>query len=338
MNYHHVVPPTRLGLKSSSATSGNQSTVVIFVHMRKHAGTSIRRTFESQHTWQLLPYCLPWPTAIQPALRSNASLTHHWFLELHCNNHFPRVASMLTAARETLVAAGRGPAHHLSFTVLRNPVDLTLSEHNFFGRHAFSHAAWVRAHPEDFLFSPYHLNLPRKKEHATRSLRDSDCSDYKSAALRALEPFDHVAFVEEPKSMDWIANVARIPDGAANATALGALSAIPLQNVACKYCHGDRGDDAGTSGAPKATTGPHAQADGSHLLRWNNESITVAKLRELASRENRCSIQVYRAIKAATRREMQMVVAPRAGGEDERGTWAESWRVGAMPAAPTRAQ
>ena len=27
---------------------------MVFVHMRKHAGTSIRRMFQSQGTWQLL--------------------------------------------------------------------------------------------------------------------------------------------------------------------------------------------------------------------------------------------------------------------------------------------
>ena len=279
MNYHSVVQPTRVGLAASSSTPIKETTFVVFVHMRKHAGTSIRRMFQSQGTWQLLPYCLPWPDAVQRALRSNSTSTRHMFLELHCHTYLPKFANMINASRKTLATAGHSPLRVMSFTVLRNPIDLILSEHNFFGRHAFSHSEWVRTHPEDFLYSPYHLNLRRGKDNPQHSLDRDACAAYEKAALHALEPFDHVAFVEEPSSMQWIAELAKVPDDHRNTTGFGAFMEVPFQNAACKYCH-------------------DGNSNGNTVLRWNNESITLGKLRELAARENRCSMRVYETIRA----------------------------------------
>lgn len=154
----------------------------------------------------------------------------------------------------------------------------------------FTHRAWIRAQPEAFLFSKSFLSLPPpggllrcgRDEHWP-CLNATQCDEYTGRALEALQPFDHVAFVEEPESFRPILRLAHLPyDG----TGPKPTDQLAHTNLACKYCHSGAMNDT-TRGVNENVT-----------LTSGNESISLRDVRELATRANACSLRAYEAIKA----------------------------------------
>lgn len=304
-SYNQAILPARIVNQSNGST-----TLVVFVHLRKSAGTAIRLVFERQRTWLLLPYCLSRSAAVKRALQASAKASF-LFMELHCNNPLPNVGRAINQTRAQLLAFGRHPLKVISFVVLRNPVDLTLSEHKYFGLSRHSHTAWVHAHGEAFLHSHSYLHLPRSRparsvsSHGNISdLEAALCDTHVREAMRSLADLDFVGFVESPASLRRIAALATLPDRvavdgrAAMVWAADVLSTripppradevppIPRKNAVCRYCHGDGGEGRREPRVLK----PLAPTT---LLRWGNETVSVAALRALAARSNRCSLRVY---------------------------------------------
>ena len=294
-----VKQPSR-ALRCASPDHPNATTIAVFFHMRKCAGTSLRLVFDRQESWQLLPYCTSPAMAIDRGLRAPHPFM---LLELHCSPHLHDAGQVLEASRQQLAAAGRNPLRIFSFTVLRHPVDLLLSEHKYFGLTRQAHAAWVRAHAEDFLFSKRFLGLRRPAHWSHRicmnsgiadrvpCLNDTECRGLEEIVLHKLAVIDHLAFMENASSFHPITRMSRLPD-ANGGEVLGELPPVPRKNAVCRYCHGAR---------PATALSRRQRVANTTVLTWQrgneSQSITVAALRALANRANRCSVRIYTAIR-----------------------------------------
>ena len=119
----------------------NRTTVVLFIHLRKCAGTSVRELFGRRGLWGLLPYCASEDRVIRGMARMQPP-DPYLFWEDHCNFFGSNLPHTINATR------------HLpwrprvwSFILLRHPVNLTLSYHNYFNPNS-SLEAWTRNHSE----------------------------------------------------------------------------------------------------------------------------------------------------------------------------------------------
>lgn len=307
---YHATPPAAIYRR-------NRTTLAVFVHFRKCVGTSVRSLFERAAHWLLLPFCMPLPTSVTRGLRV-APDARFVFLELHCTTYAPHFSGAMQRSRKLIEradanAAGRTAVDVWAFTVLRNPVDTTLSEHKYFagpsrsGRGAsLGHIAWVRAHAEDFLFSKRYLRLPRPPglhcaNAAQPCVNESACATLEAAALQVMAPFQHIAFAEDPFTFEPIRQFAAAPENAAVSEdrsdegdrKVTKSARLPHKNRFCGYCHGD--PSPATSGRPIGGSVRHPTAQ--RVLRWGNESTTVGELRKLATLHNHCSIRVYEALR-----------------------------------------
>lgn len=117
------VPPRR---NATTLPRNHRGVVVIFFHLRKCAGVSVRELFARQGAWRLAPYCLPAGRVLKGLRAGAKGAGAGWtFWELHCDFDIQRVRQLVA----TVVNVTNG-ATVLTFTSLRHPVDLVMSEYS----------------------------------------------------------------------------------------------------------------------------------------------------------------------------------------------------------------
>lgn len=257
--------------RASNSTADEARRLAIFFHMHKCAGTSVREMFRRSGSWSLLPYCLP---VAKVLTKLNSSFWQpRMFWEQHCAVRMQGLAETLQRAEESV--HGRGMSI-ISFTVLRDPVDVALSEHAHFHHNRLPEEWLAGAGSELFLFGRNHLGFQRPPA-TSFPLNDSLCSSLVQAALHLLAPLSLAAFVEQPTTMEQLRVIA------------GAGAGPPRlyhQNQRCAWCHAQ----------PTQTLIP---SDQRWLTQRPNMSALGKRLHAAAEQHNSCSRRVYTALRSS---------------------------------------
>jgi len=127
--------------------------VVVFWHLRKCGGTSVRNMFASIGHWAQLPYC-----KTEYSVLKMASSLPRWpfvFWESHCR---PELWNVEKTARALHASIHRPVV--TTFTVLRDPVAVAVATWNDFAS-TRPFASWVRNNTELLLFGKSFFALRR---------------------------------------------------------------------------------------------------------------------------------------------------------------------------------
>ena len=213
MNYS-VVQPTRVDPQPRAARPSRRQRSWSS-YTARHTGTSIRRMFQSQGTWQLLRIVCHGrmqSNVLCAATRPRLDICFFSFLpylSAKVCEHDQRIAKNIGYCRPLTT-----PCHVVHCVA---SIDLILSEHNFFGRHAFSHSEWVR-HIQKISSTVRTTSICGAGRITTRSSRGWRA--YREGCLHALEPL--ITWLSlKASSMQWIAELAKVPDDHRNATGFG---------------------------------------------------------------------------------------------------------------------
>jgi hypothetical protein len=198
--------------------------LAVFIHFSKCAGTAVRSLFVSSGAWRLAPYCIS-PTRVMHGLRATGNQSSTWtFWEVHCSPSIRQLVPLLNATTRLSAEQAGSPLMMplvFSFTSIRHPVDLVMSEHNYFHHRECPLASWAARNPELLLGSRF-LDLPGRPRRPYRTncstplepeppISEAQCDEYEAEALRLLSLLDHVAFVEAAESYAPIALLAGFP-------------------------------------------------------------------------------------------------------------------------------
>ena len=143
------VPPTAL-MQAAPADVARPPQLVIFFHLAKCAGTAVRELFQSSGQWGILPYCQPAPLVLE-MLANMSAPPPYLFWEQHCTPSLPLLHAILNSSRHL-----PSRPHVTSFIVLRDPIDLALSDYAYFPR-SRALALWARKNAELLLFGERRL-------------------------------------------------------------------------------------------------------------------------------------------------------------------------------------
>ena len=171
---------------------------VLFYHLRKCAGTTVRRLFEKSCgcNWTFINYCMAEEHAL-PRVAMSLLNSSRVFWENHCS---PRMRNI-----SMTVAALRAMHHNtMAFTVLRHPVDMVFSEHAYFAKE-FPLEAFIRGNPEMLLHGDVvtgYRFLGYGPSNSTIS--HTQCEMYLRHIRDQLAHLDHIAFLDVPESFQPI--------------------------------------------------------------------------------------------------------------------------------------
>ena len=296
------VPP-----KNTALAAAGPPQLVIFFHLAKCAGTAVRELFQSSGRWGILPYCQPAQFVLEMLAKMSAP-PPYLFWEQHCNPELPALHATLNASAQLHFAP-----HVTSFIVLRDPIDLALSDYTYFHSREAELHTWARENAEQLLFDPYLLGFQRpRRTLPTRALHEAgnrsllsraECTVYVGATMRLLSRLDHIAFVEDAPSFEPIRTIAAAQ--LAEPAQLGARATTPPArprmhriNTYCPHCHGAHRHPE-VKGMPR-----HGRELSNRRLRKPPSRAPSAEELRLITRANRCSSRVYAALRRACAKQM----------------------------------
>ena len=253
---------------------------VLFIHLRKCAGTELRKAFaKSCCKWKQTNYCARpclggLACELGNSTRSPIPSTSRIFWEKHCFpdvQHLPQTVGRLRAVRPDSFA----------FTVLRDPVDLVLSEHHYFAS-SYDPAEFIQRNPEML------LQGDRVNGYSFLGFGNAhglSCEEMVSKSVNLFSVLDHVAFVDTPSSFAAIEHVIpgrwKVPKSLLNVTNSLALEATL---------------DGSSTPRTQSTSPPRLSSRVTkRFLEYNGNQ----SLYDLAERWNRCSARAYDALRDA---------------------------------------
>jgi hypothetical protein len=156
--------------------------VVVFLHVPKCGGTTVRNVFHRSHRWAMTSWSTSPPqitATVLGWLRKNVSrifVEHHmdisWWFPAHLKS---RVLAAMPAVR------------FCSFALLRSPDALALSSWGYWsGAHNVSASEYSRVHSEQLLFEHFKLTPPRVKAEdvCTQEPWAATCAAWRAYAAR----------------------------------------------------------------------------------------------------------------------------------------------------------
>ena len=299
MSMSHPVAPKS---NATRAPPGGGPFVAVFFHLKKCAGTTVRNLFINAQAWAMMPYCQRRTTVAKkfliPATRQSAWI----FWEFHCFLYMDQhaaasgIAYTLRTVKEALDRRSisssdnvTAPTTVASFTVLRHPATLAMSEYYYWHRTTTTAEAWLQSNPELLL----NWILGVKTAHGQQQ-SGSQCDRHEADARRALDPLDHIAFVEAPETFLPIQRLARFPTG----VPIAQRDHLNADNTRChSYLHVPH-----TRQSNVTTVHYSGSARCNFKEQWDHmseaERRAHTKLQRLAESLNWCSIRIYHTLRA----------------------------------------